>query len=68
MGSPDGNYLGYDLCHDSACNSVWTAQGYTYVSPGYQGSSLPVWTVIKTGQPHVKQDPYRDAVTVTISF
>ena len=68
MGSPDGHYLGYELCHDSGCKAVWTPQGYTYVSPTNNPSSLPVWTVIKTGQSQVKQDPYHDAVTVTISF
>lgn len=68
MGSSDGAYLGYDLCHDSACTSVWTPSGYNYTSPSDAGSSLPVWTVIHTGQNQVKQNSYSDSVIVTISF
>lgn len=68
MKDPYGDFLGYDLCHDSACAAVWKPSGYTYVSPGANGSSLPVWTRIITGQPQVKQGNYSDAVTVTINF
>lgn len=63
-----GDYLGYELCHDSACSSVWSASGYNYVSPGDKGTTLPVWTRITTGQSKAKQGSYSDAVTVTISF
>jgi spore coat protein U-like protein len=64
-----GTFLGYDLCHDSSCSSVWTPGGYNYVSPGDAGSTLPVWTVIKTGQNQInKLGTYTDSVTVTISF
>ena len=63
-----GDYLGYELCHDNACSSIWSSTGFNYVSPGDSGSSLPVWTRIKTGQPQAKQGNYSDSVTVTISF
>ncbi|MGZ3498046.1 MAG: Csu type fimbrial protein [Vulcanimicrobiaceae bacterium] len=68
MKSTDGSYLGYDLCHDSACASVWTPAGFSYTSPSDQGSSLPVWARIVTGQPQAKQGAYSDSVTVTVSF
>jgi spore coat protein U-like protein len=68
MKDASGDYLGYELCHDNACSSVWTAQGYNYVSPGDSGSQLPVWTRIKTGQPQARLGSYSDSVTVTISF
>jgi len=68
MKSSNGkSYLAYDLCHDSACASVWTPQGYTYVSPSDAGSSLPVWGRIKTGQ-QADLGSYSDSVTVTVSF
>jgi len=65
--SSSKTYLSYDLCHDSACVSVWTPQGYTYVSPSDAGSSLPVWGRIKTGQ-QADLGSYSDSVTVTVSF
>lgn len=65
--SSSKTYLGYDLCHDSACASVWSPQGYTYVSPSDAGSSLPVWGRIKTGQ-QADLGSYSDSVTVTVSF
>ncbi len=68
MSDGAGSYLGYELCHDTACNSVWSPSGYTYISPTDRGSSLPVWTRILTGQPHLKQGQYTDSVTVTVSF
>lgn len=68
MADGNGNYLGYELCHDSGCSSIWNAAGYTYVSTSDAGSSLPVWTRIVSGQPHVQQGQYSDSVTVTISF
>jgi spore coat protein U-like protein len=68
MKSPNGDFMGYELCHDSACSAVWTPQGYNYISPSDTGSSIPVWTRIKTGQSQVKQGSHTDSVTVTISF
>ena len=68
MKDSSGDYLGYELCHDNACSAVWNSQGYNYVSPSDHGSSLPVWTRIKTGQAQTKQGSYSDSVTVTISF
>ncbi|HET7813890.1 MAG TPA: spore coat U domain-containing protein [Candidatus Baltobacteraceae bacterium] len=61
------NYLGYDLCHDSACASVWSPAAYTYTSATDKGSSLPVWGRIKTGQ-QADSGTYADSVTVTVSF
>lgn len=68
MSDGSGDYLGYELCHDGGCSSIWSASGYTYVSTSDAGASLPVWTRILSGQPHVKQGQYSDSVTVTISF
>jgi spore coat protein U-like protein len=62
------NYLGYDLCHDSACAALWsTTAAYTYVSPGDAGSSLPIYGRIITGQ-QADASTYTDSVTVTVSF
>lgn len=66
--SPGKSYLGYDLCHDSGCSSIWSPTApFTYTSPSDAGSSLPVWGRILTGQ---KNDAgsYSDSVTVTVSF
>lgn len=63
-----GDLLGYELCHDNACATVWQPSGFQYVSPNDKGSSLPVWTRITSGQSKAKQGSYSDAVTVTISF
>lgn len=68
MKSIDGSYLGYELCHDSGCSTVWTASGYSYVSPSDAGSTLPVWARILTSQSQVKQGSYSDSVTVTVNF
>lgn len=68
MKDGSGDYLGYELCHDTACTSVWTPQGYNYLSPGDSGSVLPVWTRIKTGQAQTRLGSYTDSVMVTISF
>lgn len=65
--SPGNSYIGYDLCHDSACASVWTPSGYTYRSPTDVGSSLPVYGRIITGQ-QADAGSYSDTVTVTVSF
>lgn len=66
--NPGKNYLGYELCHDSNCASIWSATtGYTYTSPTDAGSSLPVWARIKTGQ-QADAGSYSDSVTVTINF
>jgi spore coat protein U-like protein len=62
------NYLGYDLCHDSACASLWsTTTASSYTSPSDAGSSLPVWGRIITGQ-QADAGTYTDSVTVTVSF
>jgi spore coat protein U-like protein len=62
------NYLGYELCHDSACANVWSATtAYTYTSPSDVGSSLAVWGRIVTGQ-QADAGTYTDSVTVTVSF
>jgi spore coat protein U-like protein len=65
--NPGKSYLGYDLCHDSACASLWTPTAYSYTSPTDAGSSLPVWARIKTGQ-QVDAGSYSDSVTVTVNF
>lgn len=65
--SPGNSYIGYDLCHDSACASVWTPSGFAYRSPSDSGSSLPVYGRIVTGQ-QVDTGSYSDTVTVTVSF
>lgn len=68
MKSSDGkSYLGYDLCHDSACTSTWSPAGYAYTSPSDAGSTLAVWGRIVTGQ-KANADSYTDSVTVTVSF
>lgn len=67
MKDAGGDYLGYELCHDSSCSSVWRT-GFGYVSPSDAGSSLPIFTRIKTGQSQAKQGSYSDSVTVTINF
>ena len=62
------NYLGYDLCHDSACASTWSATAaYTYTSRSDSGSSLAVYGRIITGQ-QADASTYTDAVTVTVNF
>lgn len=61
------SYLGYELCHDSACASVWNPSGYTYVSPTDAGSTVPVWARIITGQ-RVFLGSYSDSVTATLNF
>lgn len=68
MRDSTGDYLGYELCHDSGCSNIWNATGYSYVSPSDAGSSLPVWARILTSQPQVKQGNYSDSVTVTVNF
>jgi spore coat protein U-like protein len=65
--NPGKNYLGYELCHDSGCASIWTPQGYAYTSPSDAGSSLSIWARIKTGQ-QVDAGSYSDSVTVTVNF
>lgn len=65
--SPGTDYLGYDLCHDSGCASIWSPAGYIYKSPSDAGSTLPVWGRILTGQKS-GQGSYSDVVTVTVSF
>jgi spore coat protein U-like protein len=65
--STKANYMGYELCHDSACASVWSPSGYTYVSPADTGSSLPVWARVITGQ-RVFLGSYADSVTATLNF
>ncbi len=65
--SPGNSYLGYDLCHDSGCASIWSPQGYNYVSPSDAGPALALWGRIKTGQ-QVDTGNYSDVVTVTVSF
>lgn len=65
--SPGADYLGYDLCHDSACARIWSPAGYIYTSPTDTGSTLAVWGRILTGQKS-GQGSYADVVTVTVSF
>jgi spore coat protein U-like protein len=62
------NYLGYDLCHDSACANFWsTTSAYPYTSSSDAGSSLPVYGRILTGQ-QADAGTYTDTVVVTVSF
>lgn len=61
------SYLGYELCHDSSCASVWNPAGYTYISPTDAGSTVPVWARIITGQ-RVFLGSYSDSVTATLNF
>jgi spore coat protein U-like protein len=68
MRDAGGDYLGYELCHDSACSAIWNNQGYSYTSGSDAGSSLPVWARILTAQPQVRQGNYSDSVTVTVNF
>jgi spore coat protein U-like protein len=65
--SPGNSYLGYELCHDSGCSSIWTPAGFAYTSPTDAGSSLPVWARIKAGQ-QVDAGSYSDSITVTVNF
>lgn len=65
--STSASYLGYELCRDSSCASVWAPSGYTYISPGDAGSTLPVWARITTGQ-RVFLGSYSDSVTATLNF
>ncbi len=65
--STSASYLGYELCHDSSCASVWLPSGYTYVSPTDAGSSVPVWARIVTGQ-RVFLGSYADSVTASVNF
>lgn len=65
--SPGKSYIGYDLCHDSACASIWTPSGYTYHSTSDVGSTLPVYGRIPAGQQN-DAGSYGDTVTVTVSF
>lgn len=65
--SPGKSYLGYDLCHDSGCLTVWSPVNFTYTSPSDAGSSLPLWGRIVTGQT-IDAGSYSDSVTVTVSF
>jgi spore coat protein U-like protein len=65
--SPGKNYLGYNLCQNSSCATLWT-QSYSYMSPSDKGSSLPVYAEIKTGQSQVDAGSYSDSVVVTVNL